>query len=111
MLTQCQYFDLPQEIKDRMPSAYTRVLRLPFHTPVIGGELHQTILNLARSYHLNFDMVFPSLSDIPILVQYAKHLHLPRLFALNPASRKSITNEANSRGGSRSNGGVKSAGL
>lgn len=60
-----------------MPSAYTRYIKIPLHTPLDGGELHRAVLDLAMSYHVNHELVFPGLSDVPLLVQYARLLALP----------------------------------
>lgn len=63
-----------------MPSTYTRVLKLPLHAPLDGGELHRIVLHLALGYHHNYDMNFPGLNNIPLLIQYGKLLALPGLF-------------------------------
>lgn len=77
MLTKTQYYDLPQEMQDRLPSAYTRALKLPLEMPLKGGELHSAVVDMALSFHRNYRMLFPALSEAPMMVQYAKHLALP----------------------------------
>lgn len=64
-------------MQDRMPSGFTRVLRLPLREPMEGDELHSSILQLAFGYHYNYEMTFPSLNEVSVLIQYAKHLSLP----------------------------------
>lgn len=72
-----QYYDLPQEMQDRMPSAYTRALKLPLRSPLAGEELYNTVLDLGLSYFLNYSMIFPPMNEISALVQYARVLCLP----------------------------------
>lgn len=74
-----QYYELPQEIRDRMLPHYTTVFKWPLHTPLEGGELHQSVRHLASGYHYNYGMIFPRLNEVPMMVQYAKHLSLPSL--------------------------------
>jgi hypothetical protein len=69
-------------MRDRMPAHFTRVLKRPLYNPLNEGELHRTILLLALSYHENYEMTFPSLSDVPLLVHYTRHLALPGLQTL-----------------------------
>ncbi|CAM1511139.1 Fc.00g086520.m01.CDS01 [Cosmosporella sp. VM-42] len=71
------YYDLPQEMQDRLPSAYTRALKLPLRASLKGGDLHTVVLDMALSYHRNYEMLFPAIGDTPVLVQYAKQLALP----------------------------------
>ncbi|VUC35762.1 unnamed protein product [Clonostachys rosea] len=71
------YFRLPQEVKDRMPSFFTQALKLPFQTPLVGGELHQTVLHLVMSFNSNYELKFPALSYVPIFVQLIRSLSLP----------------------------------
>ncbi|KAH7137126.1 ubiquitin family-domain-containing protein [Dactylonectria estremocensis] len=71
------YYDLPQEMQDRLPSAYTRALKLPLRAPLQGVDLHYTVMNMALSYYHNYGMVFPAVSETPILTTYTKLLALP----------------------------------
>lgn len=71
------YFNLPQEMKDRMPSFFTQALKLPFQTPLVGGELHQIVLHLVTSFSINYELGFPALSYVPIFVQLTRNLSLP----------------------------------
>ena len=64
-------------MQDRLPSAYTRALKLPLRTSLKGADLHSAVLDMALSYHRNYEMIFPAMSDTPILVQYTKQLALP----------------------------------
>lgn len=76
-----QYYTLPQEIRDRMPSAYTRALKLPLGNVAVGEEMYSTVLDLAVSFHLNYSMEFPAINQIAHLIQYCKHLALPGTFS------------------------------
>lgn len=71
------YYDLPQEMQDRLPSAYTRALKVSLHETLQGVDLHYTVMNLALSYHQNYGMIFPAISDTPTLVAYSRQLALP----------------------------------
>ncbi|KAM0266506.1 hypothetical protein ACHAPA_006936 [Fusarium lateritium] len=71
------YYDLPQEMQDRLPSAYTRALKYPLRSSLIGIDLHNAVLDLALSYHHNYGMVFPTINDTPTLVHFVRQLALP----------------------------------
>ncbi|KAH6997527.1 ubiquitin family-domain-containing protein [Ilyonectria sp. MPI-CAGE-AT-0026] len=71
------YYDLPQEMQDRLPSAYTRALKVPLRATLQGVDIHYTVMNLALSYHQNYGMIFPAISDTPTLVAYSRQLALP----------------------------------
>ncbi|RFU78395.1 eukaryotic translation initiation factor 5a [Trichoderma arundinaceum] len=71
------YHSLPQEMRDRMPAAYIKVMKLPFRSPVEGDELHRAVMDLVLSYHFNYNLVFPEINHIPELIQFAKELALP----------------------------------
>ncbi|KAL6858485.1 hypothetical protein J3F83DRAFT_750966 [Trichoderma novae-zelandiae] len=71
------FYNLPQEMRDRMPAAYIRVLKLPFRTTAKGDELHASVMDLVLSYDFNYGLVFPEINHIPELVQFAKELALP----------------------------------
>jgi hypothetical protein len=64
-------------MQDRMPSNYTKVLKLPLRSPLGGSELYSTVMDLVISYHLNYGMTLPDMNHIPMLMQYAKLLALP----------------------------------
>lgn len=72
-----QYYDLPQEMQDRMPSAYTRVLKLPLRSSLKGDEMYDIVLDMTLSYNLNYTLVFPPMNEVSVLVQYARVLALP----------------------------------
>lgn len=76
-LIETQYHDLPREMQDRLPSVYVKVLKLPLRSSLQGGVLYRTVMDLVLSYHLNYGMVFPEISSVSLLVQYAKMLALP----------------------------------
>ncbi|POR36640.1 RNA polymerase I-specific transcription initiation factor rrn7 [Tolypocladium paradoxum] len=71
------YHDLPREMQDRLPSSYVKALKLPLRSSLQGGVFYRTVLDLTLSYHLNYGMVFPEISSVSLLVQYAKILALP----------------------------------
>ncbi|KAM3463986.1 hypothetical protein NHJ6243_002732 [Beauveria neobassiana] len=75
---------LPTEMQERMPSNYIKLLKLPMRSALEGAQAYSAVMDLACSYHLNYNMLFPDLNYMPILVQYAKLLALPevRLIAL-----------------------------
>lgn len=45
------------------------------------GELHSSVMNLALSFHANYEMVFPPLNDVLMTLQYVRELGLPGLSA------------------------------
>ncbi|PHH71781.1 hypothetical protein CDD80_4994 [Ophiocordyceps camponoti-rufipedis] len=69
--------DLPRNIQARMPMSYARALKLPLGQRLAGDVLSNTVLGLVATYHLNYNMIFPNLHPVPLLVQYAKSLTLP----------------------------------
>ncbi|SPJ71383.1 related to polymerase I core factor (CF) subunit [Fusarium torulosum] len=71
------YYDLPQEMQDRLPSAYTRALKYPLRSSLKGIDLHNAVLDLALSYHHNYGMIFPTINDTPTLVHFVRQLALP----------------------------------
>ncbi|KAL7915617.1 hypothetical protein GGI35DRAFT_430280 [Trichoderma velutinum] len=71
------YQHLPQEMRDRMPAAYIRVLKLPFRSSIEGDEIHRVVMDLILSYDFNYSLVFPEISHVPQLIQFAKELALP----------------------------------
>ncbi|KAM3564469.1 hypothetical protein ARSEF4850_001825 [Beauveria asiatica] len=75
---------LPTEMRERMPSNYIKLLKSPMRLALEGAQAYSTVMDLACSYHLNYNMLFPDLNYMPILVQYTKLLALPeiRLIAL-----------------------------
>ncbi|KND90305.1 RNA polymerase I-specific transcription initiation factor rrn7 [Tolypocladium ophioglossoides CBS 100239] len=71
------YHDLPREMQDRLPSAYVKAFKLPLRSSLQGGIFYRTVMDLVLSYHLNYGIVFPEMSSVSLLVQYAKLLALP----------------------------------
>lgn len=71
------YHSLPQEMRDRLPAAYIKLLKLPFRSPVEGDELHKVVMDLVLSYHFNYNLIFPEINHVPELIQFAKELALP----------------------------------
>lgn len=74
---QSQYRQLPQEMRDRLPTWYTTPLKSTSLAAFDNGELHASVMNLALSYHLNYSMTFPPLNDVLMTLQYARELGLP----------------------------------
>lgn len=64
-------------MKDRLPSAYTRALKWPLKSTLHAIDLHDAVMNMAMSYHHNYNMVFPAINETPILVYYVRQLALP----------------------------------
>lgn len=62
-----------------MPSAYANVMRLASRSGLSGEELHRTVMDNILSYKSNYDMTFPELNYIPMLIEYTKELCLPRM--------------------------------
>lgn len=75
-----QFQQLPTEMRERMPSNYIKLLKSPMRLALEGAQAYSTVMDLACSYHLNYNILFPDLNYMPILVQYAKLLALPGLF-------------------------------
>ncbi|KAI1066551.1 hypothetical protein LB507_011119 [Fusarium sp. FIESC RH6] len=71
------YYDLPQEMQDRLPSAYTRALKIPLRSSLKGIDLHNAVLDLALSYNYNYGMMFPAINETPTLVHFVRQLALP----------------------------------
>ncbi|RFN44382.1 polymerase i core factor subunit [Fusarium flagelliforme] len=71
------YYDLPQEMQDRLPSAYTRALKLPLRSSLKGIDLHNAVLDLALSFNYNYGMIFPAVNETPTLVHFVRQLALP----------------------------------
>ena len=67
-------------MQDRLPSAYAKALKLPLRSSLLGGTLYRAVMDLVLSYHLNYGMIFPEISSVSLLVQYAKILALPSMF-------------------------------
>ncbi|KAF6841941.1 RNA polymerase I-specific transcription initiation factor rrn7 [Colletotrichum plurivorum] len=71
------YRQLPQEMRDRLPTWYTAVLKSARLAKFDNGELHASVLNLALSYHLNYSLIFPPVNDVLVTLQYVRELGLP----------------------------------
>ncbi|CCT73086.1 related to polymerase I core factor (CF) subunit [Fusarium fujikuroi IMI 58289] len=76
------YYDLPEEMQDRLPSAYTRALKLPLRSSLRGIDMHNAVLDLALSYHHNYGMIFPAINDTPTIASALKTLTPPVLTVL-----------------------------
>ena len=64
-------------MQDRLPSAYTRALKLPLRSSLRGIDMHNAVLDLALSYYHNYGMIFPAISDTPTIVHFVRQLTLP----------------------------------
>lgn len=71
------FLDLPLKTRERIPISYFHELRLPLHKRLAGEELSRTVVDLAHLFHSNYNMFFPDLNHVSLLVQYAKSLALP----------------------------------
>ncbi|CVK97338.1 related to polymerase I core factor (CF) subunit [Fusarium mangiferae] len=76
------YYDLPEEMQDRLPSAYTRALKLPLRSSLRGIDMHNAVLDLALSYHHNYGMIFPAINDTPTIASALKTPTRPVLTVL-----------------------------
>ncbi|KAH7327903.1 ubiquitin family-domain-containing protein [Stachybotrys elegans] len=70
------YYDLPQEMRDRMPSTFTRALKHPSRT-LVGENLYNAIVDMALSYNLNYELVFPPIDSVLMIAQMTRLLALP----------------------------------
>lgn len=68
--------EIPHNMRDRLPASYQKVLQ-GRHTHFKGGELHRAVMDLARGYSKNYDMIFPPLNASPMLLRYLRELALP----------------------------------
>lgn len=71
------YYDLSQEMQDRLPSPYTKALKLPLRATLQGADLHEAVMELALSYHHNYEMIFPFMNETVTLIYYTRQLALP----------------------------------
>lgn len=69
-------------MQDRLPSAYTKALKLPLRSSLKGFDLHNAVMDLALSYHHNYGIIFPDINETPTLVHYVRQLALPGLFSM-----------------------------
>lgn len=77
MLTDRQYYSIPQEMQDRMPAEFTKQLKRPTREQLADTSLHHAVFDLVCSYHLNYSMIFPAPNAPTTLVQFVKTLALP----------------------------------
>ncbi|KHN97881.1 Ubiquitin subgroup [Metarhizium album ARSEF 1941] len=69
--------DLPREMQERMPSPYANAMRLCSRSGLNGEGLYQTVMDTVLSFRLNYNMMFPELNYVPVIVKYAEQLCLP----------------------------------
>ncbi|KAL8346841.1 hypothetical protein RB601_003485 [Gaeumannomyces tritici] len=80
MNSQITYLDaiqeLPKGVSSRLPSRYQRMLSARA-SPFSGGELHEAVIRLARSFNANYKLKFPPLNEPLLLMRYTRELALP----------------------------------
>jgi RNA polymerase I-specific transcription initiation factor RRN7 len=64
-------------MQERMPSPYVRAIQLASRSGLRGEDLHSTVMDLVLSYKLNYEMTFPLLNHVPMIVEYTRELCLP----------------------------------
>lgn len=77
LLTFWEYYHLSREMQDRLPSTYTRALKLPLRATLQGVDLHEAVMESALSYHYNYEMMFPPVNDTVTLMNFTRQLALP----------------------------------
>ena len=65
------------EMRERLPATYNRLFKLPRNNEVNPDKLHSAVTALVQSFHLNYELVFPPLNHVLLLVQYVYELALP----------------------------------
>ncbi|ROT38691.1 hypothetical protein SODALDRAFT_333311 [Sodiomyces alkalinus F11] len=71
------HHQLPQEMWDRMPATYQKLFQAADLASFEDGELHSSVMNLALSYHENYELVMPPVNDVLVILQYVRELALP----------------------------------
>ncbi|ORY64898.1 uncharacterized protein BCR38DRAFT_523464 [Pseudomassariella vexata] len=66
---------LPQNVRDRLPAQYHRALEVKDH--IKTGKLLSAVQEMAISFNFNFEIKFPALNYVPMLVHYIEELTLP----------------------------------
>ncbi|KAI5926212.1 hypothetical protein F4810DRAFT_707824 [Camillea tinctor] len=67
--------DIPRNVRDRLPAEYHRVLQVRDHLE--PGKLRAVVQGLVVAYRVNFEMLFPPLNHVPVLIRYITELTLP----------------------------------
>ncbi|KAI1638658.1 hypothetical protein F4809DRAFT_239794 [Biscogniauxia mediterranea] len=67
--------DIPRNVRDRLPAEYHRALQVRDHLE--PGKLRTVVQGLVVAYKVNYDMVFPPLNHVPVLIRYITELTLP----------------------------------
>ncbi|KAI1493495.1 hypothetical protein F5X96DRAFT_184320 [Biscogniauxia mediterranea] len=67
--------DIPRNVRDRLPAEYHRALQVRDHLE--PGKLRTVVQGLVVAYKVNYDMVFPPLNHVPMLIRYITELTLP----------------------------------
>ncbi|KAG7113686.1 RNA polymerase I-specific transcription initiation factor rrn7 like protein [Verticillium longisporum] len=68
---------IPQEMWNRLPATHQKQFQVADLARFDDGELHSSVMNLALSFHANYEMVFPPLNDVLMTLQYVRELGLP----------------------------------
>ncbi|KAK7957131.1 uncharacterized protein PG986_006353 [Apiospora aurea] len=66
---------LPKNVQDRLPAGYHRSLQIRDHIP--PGKLQSAVREMAISFNVNYEVKFPPLNHIPVLLQLMRDLTLP----------------------------------
>ncbi|KAI1817500.1 hypothetical protein GGS20DRAFT_532466 [Poronia punctata] len=66
---------IPRNVRDRLPAEYHRALQVHDHVPF--GKLQAAVQQLVISFKVNFDMTFPPLNYVPVLLRLITSLLLP----------------------------------
>ncbi|KAK8051050.1 Ubiquitin-like protein [Apiospora rasikravindrae] len=66
---------LPKNVQDRLPAGYHRSLQIRDHIP--PGKLQSAVREMAISFNVNYEVEFPPLNHIPLLLQLMRDLTLP----------------------------------
>ncbi|KAG7142434.1 RNA polymerase I-specific transcription initiation factor rrn7 like protein [Verticillium longisporum] len=61
---------MPQEMWNRLPATHQKQFQVADLARFDDGELHSSVMNLALSFHANYEMVFPPLNDVLMTLQY-----------------------------------------
>ena len=83
-----QINNVPKNVRDRLPAEYHRALQVRDH--VRPGQLQATVQRLVIAFHDDFDLVFPPLNYVPILVRHIRDLLLPGTYIYAVANPRNI---------------------
>lgn len=55
-------------------------LKSGLREPLRPDQFHAAVFDMVQSYHRNYELLFPDLNYVPMLVQTARMLALPSIF-------------------------------